>query len=127
MFTETEIAQDNSLLLNNIVDRFAEHEQEYGQPERNDREIWKWVDQINKQTFKDMCEVIIGQHKDFNSQHEEWCVRVLERRPFQLRPYTKRFRSAIDNKMIWHMLMMFRERVSATSKKKTNLFQSLFN
>ena len=126
MYTEIDIEKDNTLLLNNICDKFITHEEEYGQPERNDREIWKWVDKINKHTFADMIEVV-GKHTDFGQHHEEWCVKVLERKPFQLRPYTKRFRSAVDNKMIWHMLMMFRERVKNTQKKTTNLFQTLFN
>lgn len=126
MHTEIDIEKDNTLLLNNICDRFITHEEEYGQPERNDREIWKWVDKINKHTFASVIEVV-GKHKDFNKDHEQWCVKVLERRPFQLRPYTKRFRSAIDNKMIWHMLMMFRERVKGSARATTNLFQTLFN
>ena len=126
MFTELEIEQDNLLLLDNIIERFNSHEEEFDQPQRNDREIWKWVDKINKKTFAIIVEAAI-KHKDFTKDHQQWSEKVLQRNPFQLRPYTKRFRSAIDNKMIWHMLMMFRERVKNTPKKTTNLFQTLFN
>jgi len=99
---------NNIKILDSIYDRFKEHDVKYGEARRNDHTVWGWVDEISKKTFGVLVE-ICQTHNDFNSKHTAWCNKVLTREPFRIREYNKKWRSAEDNKMIWHLMMMMRE------------------
>lgn len=108
-----------------IYERFQEHIHLQGQPTKNDKQIWRWVDDMSEQTFVDLY-TFASEHQDWDVACETWLDKVAERSPFYVRLSAEHNRQSENNRLMWKMMMMFREIVQARLQEEARPFNKLF-
>ena len=104
------MTQTNSdqLKVAQIYERFAEHVKLYDKPVRNDKWIWKAVDEMTPQQFVYLIHVA-RDNKFWNIDIESWVDEVCDRDPFWIRQTKDKMKTRHNNNMIWKILMLARE------------------
>jgi len=108
-----------------IYERFQEHIHLQGTLIKNDRQIWRWVDSITEQAFMDLY-TFASEHQDWDADCERWVDQLAERTPFCVRLRSEQHRPCENNRLMWKMLMLFREMVQARLAAEAHSFHKHF-
>jgi len=121
------LSQDpDAVRVAEIWERFQEHIHLHGALVKNDKQLWRWVDQMSEQTFVDLY-TFAREHQDWDVACETWLERVEERTPpFYVRLKAEHNRQCDNNRFMWKMMMMFREIVQARLQEEARPFNKLF-
>ena len=110
-----------------IYDRFTQHDHLHGQPVRNDKQIWQWVDGMTPEAMFYMI-YWAQRHPDYKStDFEDWIDQLAERSPFYVRTAGERWKKNNNNYYVWRLMMLMREAIRSQlaeqSQPKHTLFQ----
>lgn len=108
-----------------IYDRFEEHIKLYDKPVRNDKWIWRVVDEMTPEQLLYLLH-FAKDNQYWNLEIDSWIDEVCDRDPFWVRQSKDKMKSRHNNNMIWKIMMLAREVMKERIKQQTDPKNVLF-
>ena len=108
-----------------IYDRFEEHIKLYDKPVRNDKWIWRVVDEMTPEQLLYLLH-FAKDNQYWNIEIDSWIDEVCDRNPFWIRQSKDKMKSRHNNNMIWKIMMLAREVMKEKIKQQNDPKNVLF-